>query len=404
MSDIFKDIRALKLRESDAWKPSSPITYGEIKDNYSFTGFVKIDEESEREDNNSLKPIDWLFESMLQDAKNAPLKYIIKKTTKRFDKGFYISDDERRSNYIHQLKSPSRGKNSHQFQRPIKGDIRTAMKRALREKEDIYQKLCTQYDQIKTKEKNVALFPLRLTLERSVFFDGEENKYQLTYPQLRKAISSLAKTFSELIKRIGKRAAYMHMVWFDRLVLLNNDMTPYLHVNFYFKNNDFSDYYLRDIVREWCILTEKNCRIDYTLFQDNLPEMPEEDDKMMEEDWHDRCVYDEAKDIEYHFELHYRNAIIPFAQKNSELGYAELISELTRIKSRYADQPERVNKLTDEIKNIKKINHSQEYHKAYLLSVAKQFIKVPNVNHFSAGKVHYSSSKDKNKPIEEEIK
>ncbi|WP_272538160.1 hypothetical protein, partial [Providencia sp. PROV193] len=290
MSKIFKDIRALKLRDSDGWKSSDSATYGEIKNNYSFIGFVPIDEGSQNSDNESLKPKDWLFEAMLQDAKDVPLKYIIEKTTPRMDKRFRISDKQRRIDYINQLEWCNSTQNAHQFHRPITGDVRTEMKRALKEKEEIYKKFCTHYDEVKAQEKSVAILPLHLTFSRDVFFDNQENKYQLSYSILREAISYLTEKFSELIKKIGKRSAYQHVVAFDRLVLLRDDITPYLHVNFYFEDNDFSDFYLRDIVREWCLLTEYDCRVDYIQFQDSLSEIPGEDDTMMEDYLHDSCV------------------------------------------------------------------------------------------------------------------
>lgn len=387
LSDLFEELRALKVRKVDDYRTSYPITYGEIYNSYQFIKFEKNEE--------NYIPIDLLRNALLEDARVSSKEYIKKRTGGDRQKHFYNDSNEaRKKDYINRLTNQfERNKlyiNMHVFQKPIKGSIKKEFLQALKEKENIYNKLLFHYDEVKKQNKNIFLLPMRLSLIYNDLSENLNNEKVINYIDMKELIKYLNDAFHSLIKRIQKRVAYRCFIAYDRVILIDKKLVPYLHVNFYLNELDINNYYIKNITREWCSIIDDVARINYVYFNNPLQESIDENDEE-DEDWNKNIVYRNKK--EYRFTLKICNSIRPFCEDN-ELSHDELIKKIRKeiVRSKKGMNDFRLNEL---IKKIEKIKINKAYHKDYLLCISKQYVKIPGLNNFTKGKIIYQGDLNK---------
>lgn len=236
MSDLFKELRFMALRSTDDTKVSHVISESTLRKEYNFTDFYKLDD-------NKYGVTDLYFEGRVAEKVNYPPKkpqYSIPVTglahnsiryTELGNQSFSLYDCDR-------------------FTRKPKGELLSAMKLWIKEKEDFYEKLYKIYSTVKKEHKDIYLLPISLKVNFEHY--DEDPVARINHQS-----ALLTSAFKLLITKITSRKGYETFLYYSRVILLDRSRQPFLHIVLYYKPSEISDFYLRDLTRIWCEVVDK---------------------------------------------------------------------------------------------------------------------------------------------------
>ena len=277
------------------------------------------------------------------------------------------------------------------------------MKLWIKEKEDFYEKLYKTYSTVKKEHKDIYLLPISLKVNFEHY--DEDPVARINHQS-----ALLTSAFKLLITKITSRKGYETFLYYSRVILLDRSQQPFLHIVLYYKPSEISDFYLRDLTRIWCEVVDKTIQekcsdikletnkddddlsveVDYVYFDKPLPSMHNDG---YEDEWKNGKHYSLTdSEIRYGFEvsatdlssafnpLHHKNIIAPRSRRptRNSLGYVGRFSEADS----YLNEAEFK-------KWMKGIKQDQKYHTDYLERIAKQYVKIPDLNNLSHGVFTY---------------
>ncbi len=395
MGELFKDLRFMALRSIDKTKASRVISEPALRKEYNFTYFCKLSE-------NQYAVTDLYREG--QVAECAP--YRLQKS-RSYDYSTAIpqcniqyTELEHSSIHLHA---------ADRFTKKPKGELLSAMKSWLSEKEDLFEKLHGTYVMLQKEHKNIFLLPISLKI--NLEYQGIDDP--VTRINYQSAI--LTNAFKSLITKISSRSDYETFIHYSRIILLDNHQQPFLHAVLYYKDPDISDFYIRDLTRIWCEAADKamqensydiiaqnsdeeddvSVEVNYVYFDTPFSSMLNDDE---EGEWEDGRHYD-VNDRRFSFEvsttplysafnyLYHKYIIVPLS-KRPRGGNNSLSRRIDLQIARFSEADSYFSEA--ELKRwMKGIKQEQNYHIDYLERVAKQYVKIPNLNNLSQGVFTY---------------
>ena len=391
MSELFKELRFMALRSIDKTKVSRVISESTLRKEYNFTHFCKLDD-------NQYAVTDLYHEGRIGECANyrsqKPRSYDLITLIPQCN--IQYTELEHSSIHLHKANS---------FTRKPKGELLSAMKSWVSEKEDFFEKLHDTYLALQKEHKNIYLLPISLKIYLE--YHGIDNLVESINHQS----AILTNAFKSLITKISSRRDYETFIHYSRVILLDNRQRPFLHVVLYYKDPDISDFYIRDLTRIWCETADKaiqengsgivaqnsddeddvSVEVNYVYFDTPLPSMLNDEE---EGEWEDGRHYD-VNDRRYSLEVsatplysalnysYHKDIIVPLSKRKR--GADSSLSR--RIDLQVARFSEADSYLSEaEFKKwIKGVKQEQSYHIYYLERVAKQYVKIPNLNNLSQG-------------------
>ncbi len=390
MSDLFKELRFMALRSTDDTKVSHVISESTLRKEYNFTDFYKLDD-------NKYRVTDLYLEGRVAEKVNYPPKKpqnSIPVTGLPHNSIIYTPlGNQSFSLYASDL-----------FTRKPKGELLSAMKLWIKEKEDFYEKLYKTYSTVKKEHKDIYLLPISLKVNFEHY--DEDPVARINHQS-----ALLTSAFKLLITKITSRKGYEVFLHYTRVILLDNRQQPFLHVVLYYKESDISDFYLRDLTRIWCEVVDKTIQekcsdiklqtnkdnddlsveVDYVYFDKPFPSMHNDE---YEDEWKNGKHYSLTdSEIRYGFEvsatdlpsafnpLRHKNIIVPLSKKRRTSSYLGYVGRFSEADS-YLNEAEFK-------KWMKGIKQDQKYHTDYLERIAKQYVKIPDLNNLSHGVFTY---------------
>ena len=403
VSDLFKELRFLGLRTEDTAKVATVISEIDLRKEYNFTDFCKNNADE-------WNIVDLFEQGRAEQKLNSPssLRHWREENKLALDGRkevitCYSSENENaQSVYI---------KSSDNFTRKPKGPLLSAMKQWVSEKEKCFESLQEKYSDVLKENKTVNLLPISLKI------NPDQIKSPLSMEMINEKVSELTTAFTKLITKIKSRSHYSQFISYSRVILLDKNNHPYLHIILYYQKSNISDFFIRDLTRIWCevcdefiqtnsiqtssFLRDKAPRyndisLNYVIFNHPFPAMlndePEDD-----ADWREGEYY-KNNEKTYHFKITITHMLRPFntiepehiiipeslkKRHNSDLShYPEaFIRRFSEVQG-YSDEKELQ-------RFVKHIEQDKKYHLYYLEQVAKQYIKIPNLNNMSSGEFSY---------------
>ncbi|MBS0917590.1 hypothetical protein [Providencia rettgeri] len=360
-NELFSDLNFLRLDSKGRGINHKIFSLRELNDRYSFITFNKSDKKTNSHIIQNLQ-------EELQDALQIiqPLEELMVLNEKLWG----IKKDH-----------------SH-ISKALGSDLRKQIKQQLRIKQSCYDKLYAHYYHVKKehKKETIMMLPILFGIGDALVYRGAMDiKSAQTKPLSTELIHNIVKMLNtsliKMLKKLSKRKAYSVFKGCSHVVLLGERYIPYLQVIFYY-TGDITDYFIRDMAREWCIANRGGVWLDYVRFDKNLP--PDWDDEY--EEFCDKG-YLLIGENQYPVDVAVRCLILPFskeyydrlmpkphdAEKNDNSKFIVEQSNTGNIKINPSFSEKERKKFVKHIKN------TSFYHLFYLEQVAKQFTKIPKV-------------------------
>lgn len=401
MSDLFKELRFLGLRTEDTAKVATVLSEIDLRKEYNFTDFCK--------NNADEWTIVDLFEQGRAEQKLTsppPLRHWREENKSALDGRkkvitcYSAENENAQSVYI---------TSSDHFTRKPKGPLLSAMKQWISEKERCFESLQEKYYNVLKENKAVNLLPISLKI----------NPDQINSPpsmeMINEKVSELTAAFTKLITKVKSRSYYSQFLSYSRVILLDKNDHPYLHIILYYQKSDISDFFIRDLTRIWCevcdefiqensiytppFLRDKKPRyndisLNYVIFNHPFPAMLN-DESEDDADWREGEYYKNSEKI-YYFKITITHMLRPFNTGDPE---CIIIPKSLKNRSGLIHYPEIFTRRFSEVQGysdekelqrfVKNIEQDKKYHLYYLEQVAKQYIKIPNLNNMSSGEFSY---------------
>ncbi|TKY80865.1 hypothetical protein EDI29_18545 [Pectobacterium polonicum] len=249
MTDMMDDLRVFKLRSKDTGRKVHLLTYGDISRCYSFICF----------DEKVLFSARW--KDVFSKGDNIPFDLLddiyYKQRTHDGKRNIRLRYDER---------------NDHEINVLLTYAQECWVKESVAQKEETEKYLCDKYDTLLKKHKKITLLPFAFYLAD----DWEEQngvslsrKFSVNVIKL--ALEELQERFDKMIKTLKSHSEYEPACAYTRLILLDEQFRPFYLVNFFFRGDDISDFFAKDIWEEWlntrCSRNKENERATLYAFE-----------------------------------------------------------------------------------------------------------------------------------------
>lgn len=360
-NELFSDLNFLGLDSRGRGIKRQEFSLEELSDRYSFISFNK--------------------------SNKTGGEYTIQNLQEQFQKELKISKSLEELMEVNDRLSGGGSSERYVF-KALSSDIRKQVKQQLRIKQSCYDKLYTHYCHVKKENKKdtIMMLPVLLGLDdaiilgRSIYLKDTPTA-SLSTTIILSAVKTLNSSFNKMLRRLGKRKAYSVFKACSHVVLLGERNIPFLQVIFYY-TGDITDYFIRDMAREWCIVNECNVWLDYVRFDSELsPDWDNEYDEFCRQGY-----YSEGQE-RYQIDAAIRNLILPFSKEYTDIFIPKEQSSKYRKHTNYLIKKVTAGKIKiaphfDDKKRKKfvcNIKNSPRYHLYYLEQVAKQFTKIPTV-------------------------
>ncbi|URE79604.1 hypothetical protein MWH14_04580 [Providencia stuartii] len=386
MNTVFKELSFLGLREQDKITPAHIVSEHLLRDQYTFTDFYK------RENDEQYVIDDLYLEARIQEANNkADRKNSIpwREDRSRFDESVTCL------NYQNNTKTTLTHRDS--VTKKPKGELLSRMKLWLKEKQDAYKKLVNNYNHCINNHKNIKLLPI------SFYIEKDYSDTQL----ISEHIKELVNAFSAMLNTLKGRQIYSCFVSYSRVILLDANNRPYLHIIFYYQRNDtreykndISDCFIRDMTREWCKACKQNVHVNYMAFNSLLAEMANDDEQ---EEWEQGLCRNQDNSV-YHFSVSASHVLFPFFRTVDPIQLVPIKSHRKSTQIQLEQIPKALlSRHYEELSYyhekefslfVKEVKQKNNYHLYYLEQVAKQYTKIPMINNITSGLFSYKNKEN----------
>ena len=391
MSDLFKELRFMGLRSEDDLRIAHVISESSLRKEYNFLDFYK------REDNT------YVMTDLYREARAAETLFYPLAESTRID--FAMSFPT--SNLIYTSTDTQFIRLSREggFTRKPKGDLLSAMKAWVKEKESFFEKLHSKYLVLLSEHKKIYLLPMSFKVNLTT------KNGDITLDDIKSQSKILTDAFSSLVTKIKSRSQYASFIHYSRVILLDDSHQPFLHVILYYKDADISDFFIRDLTRIWCEVADKAIQkndfdvslrddddveltprvsVNYVHFGPPIPRMRNDDE---EDNWNYGEHY--LKDKKYTFEVSASHLLQSFQTKKVIVsaeqkmrGEFDLNRYINGLIGRFSEEDSYL-KEAEFKRFVKGVKQEMAYHRYYLERVAKQYIKIPDLNNLSEGVFTY---------------
>ncbi|HAW2772619.1 TPA: hypothetical protein JLQ64_003949 [Escherichia coli] len=359
-NELFTDVNFLGLDAKERGVEHEILSLKELSHRYSFITFNKPD--------NGMNT--YIIHNLLEELQNTlGIEFALNKLKSSLYK---VSRKRKFHSYISKY---------------MDRNLRKQIKQQLRIKRSCYDKLYTHYCHIKKdhKKETIMMLPVLFGFDDArIYQPSFDLKFERTRPiqtwRIYKVVEELNKSFNKMLKKLSKRKAYSVFKACSHVVLLGERHIPYLQVIFYYVGK-ITDYFIRDMAREWCVVNKCGVWLDYVKFDDELPHDRDHNEELCQQGY-----YTEEQN-QYQIKASIRNLILPFSdeytdvlipneqdsrhERNANYILEKAMRGRIKIAPYFEDKKRK--------KFIRGIKNTTLYHLYYLEQVAKQFTKIPKV-------------------------
>lgn len=231
--DMMKDFRAFNLRKQDIGYETKLKYYGDISERYTFIELNSSDPEP--------------FSNLLDE----------------------IYCRQYNSHFLHQRGEPDYSRRYGELitlnLSPEQSNKRIAnladrLKTSINEKEDAEKYLVEKYLSVLSEHKKISLFSFAFYLSDEWVERHEKSDYRFSFESFQVSLDELKRRFDTMIKIMKSNSEYTHACAYIRVILLDELCRPYYFVIFFFKGDEWGDYFPKEIWYQWLNSAERGAR------------------------------------------------------------------------------------------------------------------------------------------------